>query len=140
MKHITKKSKTNIITIRNIARYSLNNFEFRSRWGGENPSPRPAGKPDSPPGLFRSVELDRGEQVVHEPERREEPDGAGGEHDRDHHEERVAEVERGGDGPAEALEVEDEVVDGVEENVDGDGARGRTSTTTSSPRRRGAYR
>lgn len=47
---------------------------------------------------------------MNEPERGYEPDRAGSEHDRDDHEERVPEVEGSRDGPAQALKIEDEVV------------------------------
>jgi hypothetical protein len=72
----------------------------------------------------RLVNLHRGEEVVDEVEGDEEPDGAGGEHDGGHHEQRVADVEGGGHRPAEAVQVEHKVVDGVEEDVEGHGAGG----------------
>lgn len=70
---------------------------------------------------------------MHEPERRKEANCAGCKHNGKSHEERIAKVECGGDGPTQALEVEYQVMDRVEEDVNGNRGRGEERFPPPSP-------
>lgn len=64
-----------------------------------------------------SVQLHRREQVMHEPEWREESDCSSCEHDCKNHEEWITKVESGWDGSAQALKIEDKIINRVQEDV-----------------------
>lgn len=58
---------------------------------------------------------------MHEVEGREKPNGARGKQDGNHHEERVSHVQNRGHRSAQAVQIEDKVIDRVQEHVESNG-------------------